>query len=58
MQFAYEKFAKGERMYSRLTHSWLKHWDFILLDMICLFLAGICDKTWDDCFVEYVFVSG
>jgi len=23
-------------MYSRLTHSWLKHWDFILLDMICL----------------------
>ena len=32
-------------MYSRLTHSWLKHWDFILLDMICLevsfFLAFI-----------------
>lgn len=27
---------KGERMYSRLTHSWLKHWDFILLDIICL----------------------
>lgn len=23
-------------MYSRLTHSWLKHWDFILLDIICL----------------------
>lgn len=23
-------------MYSRLTHSWLKHWDFILLDLICL----------------------
>lgn len=23
-------------MYSRLTNSWLKHWDFILLDMICL----------------------
>ena len=32
-------------MYSRLTHSWLKHWDFILLDLICLevsfFLAFI-----------------
>jgi len=26
-------------MYSRLTHSWLKHWDFILLDMICLELS-------------------
>ena len=23
-------------MYSRLTNRWLKHWDFILLDMICL----------------------
>lgn len=23
-------------MYSRLTNRWLKHWDFILLDIICL----------------------
>lgn len=32
-------------MYSKLSHSWLKHWDFILLDLICLevsfFLAFI-----------------
>ena len=32
-------------MYSRLTHSWLKHWEFILLDLVCLeisfFLAFI-----------------
>lgn len=27
---------KGEKMYSRLSHSWLKHWDFILLDIVCL----------------------
>lgn len=26
-------------MYSRLTNSWLKHWNFILLDMICLQLS-------------------
>ena len=35
MQSIYEV-TKGEKMYSRLTHSWLKHWNFILLDMICL----------------------
>lgn len=31
-----KRVKKGEKMYSRLTHSWLKHWDFILLDIICL----------------------
>lgn len=30
---------KGEKMYSRLTNSWFKHWDFILLDVICLQIA-------------------
>lgn len=27
---------EGESMYSKSSHSWLKHWDFILLDIICL----------------------
>lgn len=26
-------------MYSKLTHSWLKHWDFILMDLFCLELS-------------------
>ena len=26
-------------MYSKLTNKWLKHWDFILVDIICLQLS-------------------
>ena len=37
-------------MYSRLTNRWLKHWDFILLDIICLqvsfLLAFIIRHGW------------
>ena len=36
-------------MYSKLSHSWLKHWDFILLDVVCLqvsfFIAFIMRHT-------------
>ena len=28
-------------MYRKDTDGWLKHWDFILLDMICLQLAFV-----------------
>ncbi len=31
--------CKGEKMYSKLTSSWLKHWDFILVDIFSLELS-------------------
>lgn len=30
------KSIERRKMYSKLSHSWLKHWDFILLDIVCL----------------------
>ena len=32
-------FIKGENMYSRVTNKWLKHWDFILVDLLSLELS-------------------
>jgi len=31
-----KKALKGEKMYSKLTNSWLKHWDFIVVDLLSL----------------------
>ena len=28
-------------MYEKISNGWLKHWDFILLDFICLQLAYV-----------------
>ena len=43
MEYAHAYFVKtvlkGENMYSKLTNSWLKHWDFILVDLISLELS-------------------
>ena len=34
-------FEVGEKMYRKDSESWLKHVDFILLDMICLQVAFV-----------------
>ena len=48
-------------MYSKLTHSWLKHWDFILLDLCCLelsfLLAYVIRHGIGNVFVESLFRS-
>ncbi len=32
---------KEEIMYKKGSQGWLKHWDFILLDVLCLHMAGV-----------------
>ena len=34
-------FVRGKRMYKKSPQGWLKHWDFILLDIFCLQLAFV-----------------
>lgn len=39
--FTVWRFCKGERMYKKSPQGWLKHWDFIVLDIFCLQLAFV-----------------